>query len=73
MNIKKRILSWGIMGLFIFTTLLLIGSPMVHAQNWAPIPPYNLLWPLWSPALSPADPVTGVPTPLLSSINQQSI
>jgi hypothetical protein len=72
MNIKKRKFTWGIMGLLIFTALLLIGSPIVYAQNWAPIPPYNLLWPLWSPVLSPADPVTGVPTPILSSVTRNT-
>ena len=72
MNIKKRIVTWGIMSLFIFTALLLISSPVVQAQYWQAIPPYNLLWPLWSPALSPADPVTGVPTPLLSSVTRNT-
>ena len=68
MILKKRMLEWGIIGLSIFVILLLIRSPVVQAQNWVPIPPYNLLWPLWSPALSPADPVTGVPTPLVSAL-----
>jgi hypothetical protein len=65
-------LEWGIIGLFIFVTILLIRSPVVQAQNWVPIPPYNLLWPLWSPALSPPNPVTGVPTPLLSSLTSDT-
>ena len=69
MKIKERILFWGIIGFFIFTAAFLMGSPIVQAQNWAAIPPYNLLWPLWSPALSPPNPITGVPTPLLSSIS----
>jgi hypothetical protein len=68
MILKKRMLARGMIGLFIFITLLLIRSPVVQAQNWVPIPPYNLLWPLWSPALSPADPITGVPTPLVSTL-----
>ncbi|MGA1825451.1 MAG: hypothetical protein ACMUIP_12400 [bacterium] len=41
---------------------------VAFAQNWQALPPYNTLWPLWSPALSPADPVTGVPTPLVSNL-----
>ncbi|MGA1839786.1 MAG: hypothetical protein ACMUIU_04090 [bacterium] len=72
MNMKKRIVTWGIMSLFIFTASLLIGSPIVHAQNWVATPPYNLLWPLWSPVLSPVDPVTGLPTPLLSSVTRNT-
>ena len=72
MNIKKRILTWGITGLFIFTALFLLGSPIVHAQNWVATPPYNLLWPLWSPVLSPTNSVTGLPTPLLSSVTRNT-
>jgi hypothetical protein len=29
----------------------LLTSPAVRAQNWALMPPYNVLWPLWSPPL----------------------
>jgi hypothetical protein len=68
MVINKRSLGWGIIGLLIFLTVLLISSPAVQAQYWVPLPPYNLLWPLWSPALSPPDPVTGVPTPILGAV-----
>ena len=31
------------------------------------MPPYNFLWPLWSPALSPVN-ALGIPTPLVSSL-----
>jgi hypothetical protein len=70
---KKRSLQWMVTGLFILVAVILIGSPAVQAQYWTPIPPYNLLWPLWSPALSPPDPVTGVPTPLVSYLTQNTI
>ena len=40
----------------------------VSAQYWQNMPPYNILWPLWTEALSPVDPLTGVPTPLVSSL-----
>lgn len=36
--------------------------------NWAALPPYNTLWPLWSPALSPVNPATGIPTPVVSNL-----
>ncbi len=72
MILRKRILERGIIYLFIFVSLLLIRSPVVQAQNWVPIPPYNLLWPLWSPALSPVSPVTGVPTPLVSTVTNDT-
>jgi hypothetical protein len=42
------------------------------AQLWQPIPPYNVLWPLWSPILSPPNPLTGVPTPLITSLNKDT-
>lgn len=68
MMIKKR-LSW--LFLIIVTlsvTLFLIYSPIVQAQNWTALPPYDTLWPLWSPALSPVDPVTGVPVPIVTEL-----
>ncbi len=43
------------------------------AQLWEPIPPYNLLWPLWSPVLSPPDPVTGKPTPLIDYLYENTV
>ena len=47
--------------------------PPIHAQYWAIMPPYNLLWPLWSQVYSPPDPVTGLPTPLLSEVTSSTI
>ena len=42
---------------------------LAQAQNnWTALPPYNTLWPLWSPALSPYDAITGVRTPIVSSL-----
>ncbi|MEW5801419.1 MAG: hypothetical protein AB1847_04865 [bacterium] len=54
--------------------LLVIGfvfiSSLSSAQviNWVALPPYETLWPLWSPALSPIDPVSGDPTPIVSDL-----
>lgn len=48
-------------------------APTLHAQNWQAIPPYNILWPLFSPSLSPVNPVTGLPTPLLSILASDTI
>lgn len=69
MKQKKHILFILIFGL---ACLFLSGS-FVQAQDWAIMPPYNLLWPLWSPVYSPPDPVTGAPTPLLSEITSSTI
>lgn len=54
---------------FIFFMLLF----KAEAQLWKPLPPYNLLWPLWSPVLSPPDPVTGEPTPLVDSLTTNTL
>ncbi|MGA1823239.1 MAG: hypothetical protein ACMUIP_01155 [bacterium] len=62
--------------IFIVTLSIMIGlviTPSLQAQNWQSIPPYNLLWPLWSPTQSPINPVTGVATPILSEITSSTI
>ncbi|MBN2372206.1 hypothetical protein JXL19_00255 [bacterium] len=56
----------------------LLGTPFptgasTTTPNWQALPPYNLLWPLWSPVLSPTDPVTGLPSPLVSTLNNNTI
>ena len=43
------------------------------AQNWASLPPYNTLWPLWSPVLSPTNATTGLPTPLVTSLTPRTV
>ena len=72
MRIKKGLFYWILSGLLVGMAFCLIASPAVQAQNWQAIPPYNLLWPLWSPMLSPPNPLTGVPTPLLSSVTNNT-
>ncbi|MGA1842613.1 MAG: hypothetical protein ACMUIU_18515 [bacterium] len=47
---EKRLQKWGIISLVVLVSLLLFCAPSVQAQ-WAALPPYNLLWPLWSPPL----------------------
>jgi len=63
--------------LFIFLGLLVlvffIFAPIVQAQYWTALPPYNTLWPLWSPALSPVDPFTGLPTPIVNNLSPTTI
>ncbi|MGA1795676.1 MAG: hypothetical protein ACMUIS_03855 [bacterium] len=56
----------------IVAALGLLMTPTVGAQNWAAIPPYNLLWPLWSPVLSPPN-AAGIPTPLLPALTRNTI
>ncbi|MGA1869330.1 MAG: hypothetical protein ACMUJM_12390 [bacterium] len=57
--------------LLISLTLLigiLVCAPIARSQNWVELPPYNTLWPLWSPTLSPVDAATGLPTPIVSAL-----
>lgn len=69
--VKERKFLILLLSFFIITGLL-IGS-MVMAQFWTNLPPYNILWPLWSPTLSPPDPITGVPTPLITELSSSTI
>ena len=73
MFFEKKALKSGIFGLVILMGMGFIGTRLAQAQNWSAIPPYNLLWPLWSPALSPVDPVTDVPTPLISELTIDTV
>ena len=44
-----------------------------QADYWTAMPPYNILWPLWSPALSPVNALSGVATPLVTSITRDTV
>lgn len=59
--------------LIILSAILLICSSAGYAQNWVSIPPYNTLWPLWSPILSPINPLTNLPTPIVSNLSSSAI
>ena len=53
----------------VLVCLIFLHAPTIHAQEyWAAVPPYNTLWPLWSPALSPVNPIIGVPVPVITSL-----
>ena len=64
--------------LFIFLILIFLFSicysPIAQAQaTWAAMPPYNTLWPLWSPTLSPVNPITGIPAPIVNSLYNNTV
>lgn len=42
-------------------------------DNWTALPPYNTLWPLWSPVLSPVSSLTGLPTPIVTSLTPTTV
>jgi hypothetical protein len=49
-------------------------NSITYAQDyWTALPPYNTLWPLWSPALSPVDATTGLPVPVVSSLAPSTV
>ncbi len=73
MQIKKFLCLLFVTIVFNFS-LAFILSPLVEAQdNWIALPPYNTLWPLWSPALSPVNPVTGVATPIINNLAPSTV
>ena len=68
---ERKFLSFVI---FVFLILLYLGlSSVAQAQYWAALPPYNTLWPLWSPALSPVDSGTGLAVPIVDSLSPDTI
>ena len=77
---KKSFIIFTIL-LFTFILVMAVGHivPASAQLYWQPMPPYNVLWPLWSPALSPlvgpADPITGLatPVPLITSLSRDTI
>ncbi|MGA1867840.1 MAG: hypothetical protein ACMUJM_04755 [bacterium] len=82
---KKRICIVCLLIIMAFIAVisvnLFLSVPVVFAADpyWAAIPPYNVLWPLFSPVLSPpvgpVDPITGVaaPVPLVSSLTNNTV
>ena len=67
-----KIKKW-IVFLLLISFFILYHSSLTKAQYWAALPPFNTLWPLWSPALSPIDPITGLPTPIVSDLSPSTI
>ncbi len=61
---KKLFLNYLVLSF----AVMFFMAPTVSAQYWANMGPYNVLWPLWSEALSPIDPITGIATPLVTSL-----
>ena len=48
--------NWKVFLLFILLVVFFsIDSGICFGQSWTIMPPYNVLWPLWSPVLSPID------------------
>lgn len=69
MLIKNKYLSFLVFGIMAFTIILALSA---HAQYWTTLPPYNVLWPLRAPVLSPPVTVTGLSNPLLNSLTMNT-
>ncbi len=70
---KPLILTFMLLTLIISTVIVLLLPQSLQAAYWAALPPYNVMWPLWSPALSPPNPATGLPTPLVPVLNRNTV
>ncbi|MGA1825454.1 MAG: hypothetical protein ACMUIP_12415 [bacterium] len=78
---KKNIIKIVIMSCAIIIALGFVlphgalSVPLVATTtpNWVNMPPYNTLWPLWSPTLSPIDPITLAPTPIVNSLTNTTV
>lgn len=73
MSLRKRNKFWVIFSIVIILSTVVLATTKIEAQYWTNLPPYNLLWPLWSPPLSPLDPITKSPTPLVSWLDRNTI
>jgi len=72
----KRNIKWiilPILVLFLIGGISTIRPRTGRTQNWTALAPYNTLWPLWSPVLSPINAATGLPTPLVTSLTPRTI
>lgn len=69
MKLKKILIR----SIIIFTLIFFLGIPLSQAQiYWWPLPPYNTLWPLWSPALSPPN-AAGITVPIVNSLTPETV
>ena len=70
---KKNFFQYCLLVGFVCIISFCIFFTKLEAQLWQALPPYNVLWPLWSPVLSPPDPVTGIPTPLVTELDKNTL
>jgi len=77
---RKKIFTNIVLFTFIHILIITILFPVIKCQtvdaqfdSWAAMPPYNTLWPLWSSVLSPVDALSGLPTPLITSLVPETV
>jgi len=79
---KKKVLK-NVLLVFLIVSVVFAFCSTVRAQipitiapttaNWAALPPYNTLWPLWSRPLSPVNLATGLPTPIVTNLSPSTV
>ncbi|MGA1875084.1 MAG: hypothetical protein ACMUIA_05725 [bacterium] len=69
----KRVLLCGMAGFLVLALAGLGNVTSARAQYWQALPPYNVLWPLWSTVYSPVDPGTGLSTPLVTELSSDTV
>ena len=69
-RMKVLFLAVIMIGVVLNSSLAFAQAPVI---NWVALPPYDTLWPLWSPALSPIDPVSGDPTPIVTNLSKGTV
>ena len=75
MHTRKKIVSYSIiilLAIFLAKSASGVILPTSSNLTWWPLPPYNTLWPLWSPLLSPPN-VLGIPIPIVSSLTPDTV
>ena len=79
MYVRKLWLRFALLSLTVFMGLFLVLTSTVQAVvlpssgYWINLPPYNTLWPLWAPPLSPINPLTGLATPIVSELKPSTV
>jgi len=65
---RIKVLAFVLLVFIGISILFITEAKRVKAQNWAALPPYNTLWPLWSSVLSPANSYAGLSTHVVTSL-----
>jgi hypothetical protein len=70
---RKRTIQKLLFAIIFLGILGFLLSPIIEAQNWKALPPYNTLWPLWPSVLSPKNAITGLPTPIVTNLSKSTV
>lgn len=71
--ISKKLYTGLVLTLAMIMAVFLVLVPIADADTWSALPPYNVLWPLWSQALSPVNPITGLATPIVNTLDSSTV